>query len=180
MHVPFRSAPVTHAPSPFGFGFGLSNPGSTSSAAPHYNTMSSAAQSYQPQQAHSVMPHNPFANLSHARAAGASPARPSAKRRHDDSENGESREDSNMNARSPSPDRPRRIVTKRLRATETERETSIKATETQDSQANVDVGVLLGTFSCSQSVYMLIQSQFSISAIRVPAPPVNFPDHEST
>lgn len=49
-----------------------------------------------------------------------------------------------MNTRSPSPDRPRRVVTKRLRATDTERDANTKAAETQDSQANVDVGVLLG------------------------------------
>lgn len=149
MHVPFRSAPVTHAPSPFGFGFGLSNQASTSSMAPHLNDMSGAFQ--QSHHAHSGPPHNPFANLaqpsSHARATGASPARPNTKRRHDDSGDGDNREDSNMNTRSPSPDRPRRVVTKRLRATNTDRDASTKAAEAQDSQANVDVGVLLGMYS---------------------------------
>ncbi|KAG8746690.1 hypothetical protein FRC10_003994 [Ceratobasidium sp. 414] len=159
MHVPFRSAPVTHAPSPFGFGFGLSNQASTSSAAAHYNAVSSGVhhQGYQPQQAHSTVSHNPFANIvqpsSHARAAGASPARPNTKRRHDDTENGESREDSNMNARSPSPDRLRRVITKRLRATET----VTKTAEAQDSQVNVDVGVLLASLP-SESLLPLLTS----------------------
>jgi hypothetical protein len=150
MHVPFRSAPVTHAPSPFGFGFGLSNQASTSSMAPHYNVVSGAAQHSAYQHANSITSHNPFSSLgqqSHARAAGAnSTPRSNAKRRHDDSGDAESREDSNMNARSPSPDRPRRVVTKRLRATDAESGTKSKAAETQDSQANVDVGVLLGRF----------------------------------
>lgn len=51
-----------------------------------------------------------------------------------------------MNTRSPSPDRPRRVVTKRLRATDAS-ETKSKAAESQDAQANVDVGVLLGMSS---------------------------------
>ncbi|KAG9087460.1 hypothetical protein FS749_002899 [Ceratobasidium sp. UAMH 11750] len=163
MHVPFRSAPVTHAPSPFGFGFGLSNQASTSSAAAHHSVASSGIhhQGYQPQQAHVAVSPNPFANVvqpsSHARAAGVGPARPNTKRRHDDTESGESREDSNMNARSPSPDRPRRVVTKRLRATDTERETATKAAENQDSQVNIDVGVLLASLP-SESLLPLLTS----------------------
>jgi len=159
MHVPFRSAPVTHAPSPFGFGFGLSNQASTSSMAPHLNDMSGAFQ--QPHHAHSGSPHNSFASFaqssSHARATGASPARANTKRRHDDSGDGDNREDSNMNTRSPSPDRPRRVATKRLRATNTDRDANNKAAEAQDSQANVDVGVLLASLP-SESLLPLLTS----------------------
>lgn len=163
MHVPFRSAPVTHAPSPFGFGFGLSNQASTSSMASHLGEVSGAFShpAFPSHQAHSAPPHNPFANLaqpsSHARAVAASPARPNAKRRHDDSGDNENREDSNMNTRSPSPDRPRRVVTKRLRATDTERDANTKAAEAQDSQANVDVGVLLASLP-SESLLPLLTS----------------------
>lgn len=60
-----------------------------------------------------------------------------------------------MSARSPSPDRPRRIVKKRLRATDTEREAPAKAVETQDSQANVDVGVLLASLPPSSLLPLL-------------------------
>ncbi|QRV86300.1 cut8 domain protein [Ceratobasidium sp. AG-Ba] len=174
MHVPFRSAPVTHAPSPFGFGFGLSNQPSTSHAAGHYGPASGAGhlQSFQTHHAHSNISQNQFASVvqspSHARAAGASPARANTKRRHDETDIAESREDSNMSTRSPSPDRPRRTINKRRRATDTEREAAAKTAEAQDSQANVDVGVLLASLppeSLLPLLTSLITSQPSLKPL---------------
>ncbi|CAE6440051.1 hypothetical protein ACGC1H_004702 [Rhizoctonia solani] len=150
IHVPFRSAPVTHAPSPFGFGFGLSSQASTSSMAPQYNALSAFGQH---QHATSASP-NPFSNSGQStstRAVASSTPRSNAKRRYDDSGDGENREDSNMNTRSPSPDRPRRTITKRVRATEESK------TKTSEAQANVDVGVLLASLP-SESLLPLLTS----------------------
>lgn len=60
-----------------------------------------------------------------------------------------------MNTRSPSPERNRRIITKRIRATEAESKT--KLAEAQDTQANVDVGVLLASLP-SESLLPLLTS----------------------
>ncbi|KAJ1310233.1 hypothetical protein OPQ81_006975 [Rhizoctonia solani] len=159
IHVPFRSAPVTHAPSPFGFGFGLSSQASTSSVAPQYNTISALGQHNQHQHASTVASPNPFANFAQSTptraVAASSTPRSNGKRRYDDSGDGESRQDSNMSTRSPSPDRQRRIITKRIRATEAESKT--KVAESQDTQANVDVGVLLASLP-SESLLPLLTS----------------------
>ncbi|QRW27215.1 cut8 domain protein [Rhizoctonia solani] len=126
IHVPFRSAPVTHAPSPFGFGFGLSSQPSTSSIPPHYNGLSPFGQ-HSSHQHGGPIPSSPFANLhsTSARPVASSAPRSNAKRRYDDSVDPDGREDSNMATRSPSPDR--------------------LSAESQDAQANIDVGVLLVT-----------------------------------
>ncbi|CUA72404.1 hypothetical protein RSOLAG22IIIB_01072 [Rhizoctonia solani] len=60
-----------------------------------------------------------------------------------------------MNTRSPSPDRPRRAIRKRIRATEAESKT--KPIEAQDTQDNVDVGVLLASLP-SESLLPLLTS----------------------
>lgn len=62
-----------------------------------------------------------------------------------------------MNTRSPSPDRPRRVVTKRIRATDAAPETKSKTAETEDAQASVDVGVLLASLP-SESLLPLLTS----------------------
>ncbi|CAE6416747.1 unnamed protein product [Rhizoctonia solani] len=156
IHVPFRSAPVTHAPSPFGFGFGLSSQASTSSMAPQYNGLSAFGQHNSHHHAGAIAS-NPFANLQStpARSVANSAPRASAKRRYDDSGDADGREDSNMSARSPSPDRLRRTVAKRIRATESEAKT--KTSESQDTQATVDVGVLLASLP-SESLLPLLTS----------------------
>ncbi|CAE7199112.1 unnamed protein product [Rhizoctonia solani] len=152
IHVPFRSAPVTHAPSPFGFGFGLSSQASTSSMAPQYNALSAFGQHHSHQNSPATS-HHPFSNGTPTRVVASSTARPNGKRRYDESGDGESREDSNMNTRSPSPDRPRRTVTKRIRATEAAK---TKTDEAQDTH-NIDVGVLLASLP-SESLLPLLTS----------------------
>ncbi|KAH7340427.1 hypothetical protein B0J17DRAFT_651307 [Rhizoctonia solani] len=160
VHVPFRSAPVTHAPSPFGFGFGLSSQASTLSMAPQYNALSNFGQHNSHQHA-ATASHSPFSNLGQStptRGVANSTPRSNAKRRYDDSNDGEGREDSNMSTRSPSPDRLRRTITKRMRATEAEPKT--KQVESQDNQVNVDVGVLLASLP-SESLLPLLTSLIS-------------------
>ncbi|CAE6432740.1 unnamed protein product [Rhizoctonia solani] len=156
IHVPFRSAPVTHAPSPFGFGFGLSSQASTSSMTPQYNGIPAFGQHNSHQHGGTIVS-NPFGNLQSTptRPAGSSAPRSNAKRRYDDSGDGEGREDSNMSTRSPSPDRSRRIIAKRIRGTESEAKT--KSGESQDTQASVDVGVLLASLP-SESLLPLLTS----------------------
>ncbi|GAB1517460.1 hypothetical protein RhiTH_000508 [Rhizoctonia solani] len=159
IHVPFRSAPVTHAPSPFGFGFGLSSQPSTSSIPPHYNGLSPFGQ-HSSHQHGGPIPSSPFANLhsTSARPVASSAPRSNAKRRYDDSVDPDGREDSNMATRSPSPDRPRRTVPKRIRATESDPKP--KSAESQDAQANIDVGVLLASLP-SESLLPLLTSLIS-------------------
>ncbi|KAG8691927.1 hypothetical protein FRC11_004856 [Ceratobasidium sp. 423] len=127
--------------------------------APQYNAISAFSQHNSHQHASTVTSHNPFANLGQSTptrgVAASSASRSNAKRRYDDSGDGESREDSNMNTRSPSPDRPRRTITKRIRATEADSKT--KTAESQDTQANVDVGILLASLP-SESLLPLLTS----------------------
>ncbi|KAM5530607.1 hypothetical protein V8D89_015725 [Ganoderma adspersum] len=144
LQVGFHPGPVGHSPSPLGFGFGLSTTGmvqSWPSAAPHIQPSPWTA-SPQPSQA---------------------PLR--AKRRHEpEDEDRDERMD-----RSPTPERPRRAVPKRVRMTPTiipsvgkEQQHTAKGSKSpsQNEESDVDVGFLLATLP-PQSLLPLLTSLIS-------------------
>ncbi len=118
--------PVTHAPTPFGFGFGLGQPASPAMF---------SSSGWQP----SVPQASPFVQIN-TLGPQQSPSRPQ-KRRH---EPDESQADEAMD-RSPTPDRPKRAPPKRLRQHEPPKvpETS-KENKAPSEDNDVDIGVLLG------------------------------------
>ena len=135
----FHTRPVTHSPSPLGFGFGLS-------AAPHASPWAAAPA------------HSTWAASTHTNHP--VPPTRTSKRRHEDDEtdapNKHARDDA-MD-RSPTPERPKWAAPKRARTTPAAMVTS-KGTRgdknTQGSISNendVDVGVLLGATLFHQAV----------------------------
>ena len=131
LQVGFHPGPVGHSPSPLGFGFGLSTTGmvqSWPSAAPHIQP-SPWTTSPQPSQ-----------------------VQVRSKRRHEP----EDEERDERMDRSPTPERPRRAVPKRVRMTPTtissvgkEQQHTAKGHKppSQNEESDVDVGFLLGTWS---------------------------------
>jgi hypothetical protein len=136
----FHARPVTHAPSPLGFGFGLSSASNTFAPAGFGCAAASTS-------------HSQFQHLAHAMnsATSQAPLQRVAKRRHEGDDEGESdarsARDVTMDRSPTPPDRPRRGVPKRLRMTsvaeDTRKDEKDKTAKTS-AQDDVDVGVLLG------------------------------------
>lgn len=132
--VPFHTRPVNHAPSPLGFGFGLSSTPATSAwPAPHVRPLTA--------------PLIAQAHIAQNRIA---------KRRleHDDDEACQRDARDDAMERSPTPERPKRAAPKRARTTpgviatgRGQKENQAQGNTPNDG-SDVDVGVLLGT--CSQ------------------------------
>lgn len=126
--VAFRNRPVNHAPSPLGFGFGLSAPPST----PAWSASSS---------------HAPLSPWNIPQVNTQPPLVRAMKRRHENDED-EGRHDDAME-RSPTPERPRRTIPKRARTTPASLSGNKDGKSSKDSkssgdESDVDVGVLLG------------------------------------
>jgi hypothetical protein len=129
-NIPFQS--INHVPSPLAFGFGFSG-ASTSNSQPYTPV-------YKPS------------------PPSASPSKSSNKRRHEPepSEEDAANQDDEMMARSPSPDRPKRLIVKRARTTPSgpdkseagkgKTEGSQNTPKPEEEGAEIDVGVLLGKF----------------------------------
>lgn len=140
--IDFHPRTVTHAPSPFGFGFGL-GPTSSHMAAPSWQS---------PAPSHSSACQQAIYSSS---SSGQSPASRAQKRRHEPEEESENIKyptgrDESMD-RSPTPERPRRIVPKRARLLAVpdgglKDEKAVKQNKSSGSsdENDVDVGVLLG------------------------------------
>lgn len=142
-NIGFHPRPVSHAPSPLGFGFGLNSTGPSSlSAAPAWGTA---------QPGHT----NPaaFHQLASSIAQSVSSSK-SHKRRLEVEDEGENTRyptarDHSMD-RSPTPERPKRAAPKRAKFANSHGSTSKgdskekKSTEAEDE--SVDLGVLLGEF----------------------------------
>jgi hypothetical protein len=166
----FQPRPVTHAPSPLGFGFGLS-----SSA----NTFASAGFG---RAGPSMTPQSPFQHLASAMVPStvqASPQRVS-KRRHDGDEDAEndtrSGRDVTMDRSPTPPDRPKRGAPKRGRFVSTAEEAKgAKGKSIKSSSDDVDVGVLLGMTDfplCSLPTHLFFsQSTFHGAAPHTHLPP---------
>lgn len=143
----FQPRPVGHAPSQFGFGFGLG--GSTVVAAPAWQS--------------SV---NPFHQLSSS--LNQPPPIRVQKRRHEDDEQTVSR-DHSMD-RSPTPERPKRAAPKRARVAPSAESGSKEEKDTKENKApngtddnDVDVGVLLGKpFACVPHSPLLTSNSASL------------------
>lgn len=144
----FHAGPVHHAPSPLGFGFGLSSNAHNPFASSGFGCASSSAAS----------------TSSHYSAHGLSPAvnqtssQPRVgKRRHDGDDDGEnggrSPRDITMDRSPTPPDRPRRAAPKRLRTAPADnnlvKDDAQKKSATHD---DVDIGVLLGNFSSNKQM----------------------------
>lgn len=136
--IDFHPRPVSHAPSPLGFGFGLSSAGPSSISSPTWA-------SYQSQPGHT----NPsaFHQLASSITQSAS-SRPQKRRLdpEDDSENSKcsAHRDESMD-RSPTP--PKRPAHKRARVTSPPASTSKDDAKEKKEEDNVDIGVLLGSES---------------------------------
>ncbi|KAJ7487520.1 hypothetical protein B0H11DRAFT_1805110 [Mycena galericulata] len=141
--IDFHPRPVNHAPSQFGFGFGL---GGSVVAAPAWQSST-----------------NPFHQLSSFHQQ--QPAIRVNKRRHEDDEQTVSR-DHSMD-RSPTPERPKRAAPKRARVAPSGESGSRDEKDTKENKApsgaddnDVDVGVLLASLP-SQSLLPLLTSLVS-------------------
>ncbi|KAJ7169803.1 hypothetical protein C8R46DRAFT_1191034 [Mycena filopes] len=135
----FPPRPVHHAPSQFGFGFGL---GGSVVAAPAWQS--------------AMNPTSAFHQFSSSFSQ-PSPIRV-AKRRHEDDEQVLSR-DHSMD-RSPTPERPKRAAPKRARVTELAKDAKENKAPSGTEDSDVDVGVLLASLP-SQSLLPLLTSLLS-------------------
>jgi hypothetical protein len=146
-HIEFPSGSITHAPTPLGFGFGLSAV-STSSG---FGCMGNPPAPFPPfhqQVAHSTS--QPAMSRSQKRARDPD---------EDDNDGRASSRDIAMD-RSPTPERPRRTIPKRARMSQSVKEDKGKGVSMQagDASDDVDAGVLLGL-----SVFLCILSPHSLS-----------------
>lgn len=153
VHSPigFHARPVTHAPSPFGFGFGLSSSNISTgwSPSPAFANPSALHQfTSAMNQQHSSTP-STHTNTHNVPSASSSRL---GKRRHDQEEQdddpqGSTPSDQSMADRSPTPEKPRRIIPKRARMTDSglgnDKSKENKAPGGSDGD-NVEVGLLLG------------------------------------
>ncbi|KAF9015079.1 hypothetical protein BDQ17DRAFT_1230217 [Cyathus striatus] len=143
-HIDFHPRPVSHAPSPFGFGFGLISPASPTSpwqTAPTPGHTNPAAFHQL-----SLMNHH------------ASSSRPQ-KRRHESEDDSDTLRDQSMD-RSPTPERPKRAAPKRARMVHSPDPNSKEDGSRKDNKADdddVDVGVLLASLP-PQSLLPLLNS----------------------
>ncbi|KAI0095047.1 hypothetical protein BDY19DRAFT_902083 [Irpex rosettiformis] len=137
MQVGFQKRPVNHAPSPLGFGFGLS----AAPSAPSWATSPTSSSSS------SSTPHTPLQPWNMAAVTNQLPQVRIAKRRHEHDED-EGKHDVAMD-RSPTPERPKRAVPKRARTTPATVSGAKDGRSTKEGKTSgendVDVGVLLAS-----------------------------------
>ncbi|TFK41247.1 hypothetical protein BDQ12DRAFT_704000 [Crucibulum laeve] len=147
-HIDFHPRPVSHAPSPFGFGFGLSAPPSSPLVSPGWQPSSTPGHS------------NPaaFHQLASSMNQQASSSRVQ-KRRHEPEDEVDEVRDHSMD-RSPTPERPKRAAPKRARminATDLKDSSALKENKSPNNseEDDVDIGVLLASLP-SQSLLPLL------------------------